>query len=153
MASHYRSNLRDLEFNLFEVNRIQRRLIENGITRVTDHAVTGVGRGGVQIRDVYAGAERELDCDAVVMVTARLPREALYLDLVARRDAGELQSVRGIGDAWAPGTIAAAVWSGRRAAEEFDASLPSNDEVPFRREITQLAPEPYATASAGAAAC
>ena len=23
MASHYRSNLRDLEFNLFEVNRIQ----------------------------------------------------------------------------------------------------------------------------------
>jgi dimethylamine/trimethylamine dehydrogenase len=53
--------------------------------------------------------------------------------------------VRGIGDAWAPGTIAAAVWSGRRAAEEFDAALPSNDEVPFRREVTQLAPEPYLT--------
>ncbi|QSR26935.1 NADH:flavin oxidoreductase [Nocardioides aromaticivorans] len=125
--------------NTFEVNRIQRRLIENGVTRVTDHAVVSVGAGGVTVRDVYAGAERELDCDAVVMVTARLPKEELYLELVGRRDAGELLSVRGIGDAWAPGTIAAAVWSGRRAAEEFDAELPSNDVVPFRREVTQLA--------------
>ncbi|KRC48824.1 MULTISPECIES: FAD-dependent oxidoreductase [unclassified Nocardioides] len=125
--------------NTFEVNRIQRRLIENGVTRVTDHAVVAVGAGGVTVRDVYAGVERDLDCDAVVMVTARLPKEELYLELVARRDAGELLSVRGIGDAWAPGTIAAAVWSGRRAAEEFDAVLPSNDVVPFRREVTQLA--------------
>lgn len=125
--------------NTFEVNRIQRRLIENGVTRVTDHAVVSVGAGGVTVRDVYAGAERELECDAVVMVTARLPKEELHLELVGRRDAGDLLSVRGIGDAWAPGTIAAAVWSGRRAAEEFDAVLPSNDVVPFRREVTQLA--------------
>ncbi|HWJ08368.1 MAG TPA: FAD-dependent oxidoreductase, partial [Nocardioides sp.] len=125
--------------NTFEVNRIQRRLIENGVTRVTDHAVVAVGAGGVRIRDVYAGIERELDCDAVVMVTARLPKEELHLELVGRRDAGELLSVRGIGDAWAPGTIAAAVWSGRRAAEEFDAVLAPNDVVPFRREVTQLA--------------
>lgn len=125
--------------NTFEINRIQRRLIENGVDRVTDHAVVAVGAGGVRLRDVYAGRERDLDCDAVVMVTARLPKEELYLELVARRDAGELLSVRGIGDAWAPSTIAAAVWSGRRAAEEFDAVLPSNDVVPFRREVTQLA--------------
>ncbi len=125
--------------NTFEINRIQRRLIENGITRVTDHSLTRVGVGGVEVTDVYAGITRELECDAVVMVTARLPRDELYLDLDARREQGELVSVRGIGDAWAPGTIAAAVWSGRRAAEEFDAVLPSNDEVPFRREVTQLA--------------
>jgi dimethylamine/trimethylamine dehydrogenase len=125
--------------NTFEVNRIQRRLIENGVTRITDHAVTRVGIGGVEVRDVYADRAREIECDAVVMVTARLPREELYLELATRRDAGELASVRGIGDAWAPGTIAAAVWSGRRAAEEFDAVLPPNDDVPFRREVTQLA--------------
>jgi dimethylamine/trimethylamine dehydrogenase len=125
--------------NTFEANRIQRRLIEKGIHRVTDHALTRVGVGGVEVQDVYASVTREIDCDAVVMVTARLPREELYLALVGRRDAGELLTVRGIGDAWAPGTIAAAVWSGRRAAEEFDAVMPSNDEVPFRREVTQLA--------------
>jgi dimethylamine/trimethylamine dehydrogenase len=50
--------------------------------------------------------------------------------------------VRGLGDAWTPGTIAAAVWSGRRFAEEFETELPSNDVVSFRREVTGLAPLP-----------
>ena len=72
------------------------------------------------------------------MVTARLPDEELFLDLLTRHERGEIASVRAIGDAWAPGTIAAAVWSGRRFAEEFDAGRPSNDAVPFRREVTQL---------------
>ena len=50
---------------------------------------------------------------------------------MSRHQRGEIASVRAIGDAWAPGTIAAAVWSGRRYAEEFDADLPGNDGVPF----------------------
>jgi dimethylamine/trimethylamine dehydrogenase len=78
----------------------------------------------------------------VVLVTARRPDDDLYHDLFAKKEQGELISVRAIGDAWAPGTIAAAVWSGRRFAEEFDADLPGDDVVPFRREITQLHPDP-----------
>jgi len=67
-----------------------------------------------------------------------LPEESLLLSLTGA--AGENGfTVRGIGDAWAPGTIAAAVWSGRRYAEELDAALPSSDDVPFRREVTELA--------------
>ncbi|NMO01096.1 NADH:flavin oxidoreductase [Gordonia sp. TBRC 11910] len=126
--------------NTFEVNRIQRRLIQSGIERITDHALNAIGVGGVTIADVYTDSPREVECDAVVLVTARLPKEELYLDLVARRDAGDLASVRSVGDCLAPGTIAAAVWSGRRAAEEFDAPQRSNDDVPFRREVTELAP-------------
>ena len=38
-----------------------------------------------------------------------------------------------------PGTIAAAVWDGRRYAEEIDAPDPG-DDVPFLREIVRLAP-------------
>jgi dimethylamine/trimethylamine dehydrogenase len=76
------------------------------------------------------------------MVTARLPNEDLYQQLLARTERGLVESVRAIGDAWAPGTIAAAVWSGRRYAEEFDAELPGNDVVPFRREVTQLYADP-----------
>jgi dimethylamine/trimethylamine dehydrogenase len=82
------------------------------------------------------------------MVTARLPREELLLELMERQQQGALASVRGVGDCWAPSTIAAAVWSGRRAAEEFDAPQRSNDEVPFRREVTELAlldPQHYVT--------
>jgi dimethylamine/trimethylamine dehydrogenase len=47
--------------------------------------------------------------------------------------------VRAVGDASSPGTIAAAVWDGRRYAEELDAP-PGDDTVPpFRREVVQLA--------------
>lgn len=125
--------------NTFEINRIQRRLIENRIVRITDHALTRVDIDTVEIQDVYVGAPREIECSSVVMVTARLPRDELWHELTARREQGELSSVCGVGDAWAPGTIAAAVWSGRRAAEEFDVAPRSNDDVPFRREVTQLA--------------
>lgn len=72
------------------------------------------------------------------MVTARLPNDALLTELSGLKEDGRLASVRGVGDCWAPGTIAAAVWSGRRGAEEFDVQLPSNDGVPFRREVTEL---------------
>ncbi len=47
-----------------------------------------------------------------------------------------------VGDALAPGTIAAAVWSGRRYAEEFD-----EDQGPIaatmRREVTGLSAGPF----------
>ena len=75
-------------------------------------------------------------------MTARLPEEDLFQQLLTSKEQGQIASVRAIGDAWAPGTIAAAVWSGRRFAEEFDAELPSNDVVPFRREVAQLYADP-----------
>jgi len=54
------------------------------------------------------------------------------------RDTLEL-GVTPIGDAYAPGTIATAVWDGRRYAEELDRE-PHGDTVPFRREVVELAP-------------
>jgi dimethylamine/trimethylamine dehydrogenase len=81
--------------------------------------------------------------DSVVLVTARLPENRLFDELVAREsrwaDAG-LKSVKAVGDAWAPSTIAAAVWSGHRYAEEFEE--PALADVPFRREVTELSAEP-----------
>jgi dimethylamine/trimethylamine dehydrogenase len=121
-----------------EVGKIQRRLLLAGVTLRTSAALTAVGAGQVTVASTYTGQLSDIAADSVVMVTARLPDEELFGDLLARRDQGEIASVRAIGDAWAPGTIAAAVWSGRRFAEEFDAQLPSNDVVPFRREVTQL---------------
>ncbi|MFZ2501278.1 MAG: NAD(P)-binding protein [Nocardioides sp.] len=125
--------------NTFEVGKIQRRLIDAGIERLTETVLMSVGVGGATVADVYTGAVRELEADAVVMVTARLPRDELFLDLVPLKESGEIASVRGAGDCWAPGTIAAAVWSGRRAAEEFDDPERNNDLVAFRREVTKLA--------------
>ena len=131
--------------NTMEVGKVQRRLLLAGVTLRTSAALTAVGAGKVTVANTYTGQLAEAAADNVVMVTARLPDEELYLELLARHKRGEIASVRAIGDAWAPGTIAAAVWSGRRFAEEFDAELPSNDVVPFRREVTQLHADPAPT--------
>ncbi len=124
-----------------EVGKIQRRLLLAGITLRTNTTLTAVCAGQVTVADTYTGQAADIAADSVVMVTARLPEDELYHELAARRETGQIRSVRAIGDAWAPGTIAAAVWSGRKYAEEFGADRPGNDAVPFRREVTQLAGE------------
>jgi len=50
-------------------------------------------------------------------------------------------SARAIGDAFAPATIAAAVYEGHKYAEELDGPPRTGDSVPFRREVTRLATE------------
>jgi len=126
--------------NTMEVDKVQRRLLLAGVMLRTSAAVIAVSEGKVTVANCYTGRLCEIAADSVVMVTARLPEEELFLQLLARQEQRQIASVRAIGDAWAPGTIAAAVWSGRRFAEEFDANLPANDVVPFRREVTQLHP-------------
>ena len=85
---------------------------------------------------MWSGAASSLDCDAVVLVTARLPDDALYQVLRQREaewaDAG-VRSVSCIGDALAPGLIAHAVYAGHRYARELDE--PRQGEVPFKRHF------------------
>ena len=72
---------------------------------------------------------------------ARLPNEQLAIDLRNRASEWEatgLISVTAIADALAPSTIAAAVWDGRRFAEDLGA-VPNGDATPFRREVTHIA--------------
>ena len=66
------------------------------------------------------------------MVTARLPNAGLHEALLARGAHGALRSLVRIGDCLAPGTIAHAVFSGRRAAEGLDE--PAADILTFRTE-------------------
>ena len=128
--------------NTMEVSKIQRRVLRAGITVHSNHTINSVAADHVLAMDVRIDQEVDVAADTVVMVTARLPQDALFLELEGKVGTG-LTSVRAIGDAWAPGTIAASVWQGRRFAEEFDEDLPSNDLVPFRREVTQLSPTVY----------
>jgi dimethylamine/trimethylamine dehydrogenase len=71
-----------------------------------------------------------------------LDRPASPAELTRRAgdwEAAGLASVRAVGDALCPGTIAAAVWDGRRYAEQLG-ELPDADGVPFLREIAGLSP-------------
>jgi dimethylamine/trimethylamine dehydrogenase len=129
--------------NTLEVTRVQRRVLTAGVRVRTARAVTSTHDGIVESVCVYTGAADAQDADALVLVTARLPEgEVLAEGFAAAAAAGYLRTVRTIGDAHAPGTIAMAVWSGRRWAEELDADLPPNDVVPFRREVTRLSDLP-----------
>jgi dimethylamine/trimethylamine dehydrogenase len=126
-----------------EQERIQRRLMELGVELSLSHVLEEAGAGGVRLSCAYTGRPSETACDALVLVTARLPVDDLTTGLAAAGDrvaeAG-IQSVVTVGDAYAPGTIATSIWGGRRYAEELDGPPRTGDIVPFKREVVQLAP-------------
>ncbi len=130
----------DWSYNTLEQAFIQKRLIELGVEIHVTRGLTRVARDHVEIACVYSGRLSQIACDAVVMVTARLPNDMLYVDLKARHaawtDAG-IRSIKLIGDANAPAPIAWATYAGHRYAEELDAP-DIGDAVPFRREVARL---------------
>jgi dimethylamine/trimethylamine dehydrogenase len=126
--------------NTMEQHRIQARLIELGVTIQPHRVLAAVDRDGVTLTCTFTGRQERRSAESVLLVTARLPETGLSDAVQARRDewqAAGLRSVTLIGDALAPGTIAAATWSGRRYAEELDMPV-SSDPVPFRREVAAL---------------
>ncbi len=126
--------------NTLEQDRIQTRLIEMDVALVPLHNLTAVGEGEVELACVYTDRRQLRACGTVVMVTARLPEDSLYHELITSPDAlsqAGVKSVTRIGDCLAPGTIAAAVYSGHRYARELD--QPVTDGVAFRRELPLLA--------------
>ncbi|HEY0416695.1 MAG TPA: FAD-dependent oxidoreductase [Gaiellaceae bacterium] len=114
--------------NTMEQPRIHRRLVEAGVELLTAHTLLGADAGEARLACTWTERERHVPVEAVLLVTARLPNDAL----------AAAPSARAVGDALAPGTIATAVWDGRRFAEELDDD-PPGDAVPFRREVVALA--------------
>jgi dimethylamine/trimethylamine dehydrogenase len=126
--------------NTLELTRIRRRVMAAGVAVDTNRTLLRLAGDGVVTGCVFTGSEETVGADAVVLVTARLPDDGLAGEIrsaQAGRAGGAAAAVTVVGDAWAPGTIAAAVWSGRRYAEELDGPRPDGP-VPFRREITAL---------------
>jgi dimethylamine/trimethylamine dehydrogenase len=126
-----------------EQRRIQERLLNLGVRVEVSTTLVSARAGGVRLACAYTGNERELECNGLVLVTARVPQDAVAAELASRADA---PASRAVGDALSPGTIAAAVWDGRRFAEELDAPPADPDAPPFLREVVELAP---ATAGSG----
>jgi dimethylamine/trimethylamine dehydrogenase len=122
--------------NTMEQSRIHKRLVSLGVELNVSRVLVGTDLGIARSACTYTETESEHACDALVLVTARLPNDPLSDALQA---APNCPTLRVFGDAWAPGTIAAAVWDGRRYAEELDDPPSSGDEPPFRREVVALA--------------
>jgi dimethylamine/trimethylamine dehydrogenase len=124
-----------------EIGDIQRRVREAGITVDASRVLISVSAGEARTACAFTGSETTVPADAVLMVTARIPDDGLFLALEQRRaewPARGVQSVNCAGDAWAPTTIAGAVWAGRRYAEELDSPGPPSRDRGYRREYTAL---------------
>lgn len=126
--------------NTLEQTRIQRRLLEIGVQVRANEALVAFQNGEAVLACAFTGNVRTEKARSIVMVTARTQNDGLYEDLLARAadwaGAG-IKTVECIGDVVAPGTIAAAVFSGHRYARELDRE-PWGDDVPFLRENAQL---------------
>lgn len=127
--------------NTLEQHAIHKKLAEMGVEIVLNRGVTEIGKGHVVSNCTFTDTTREYGCDAVVMVSSKIENAGVYDDLKAREgdwaDAG-IKSVKIIGDANAPGPIAWATYAGHRYARELDGE-DIGDDLPFRREITELA--------------
>ena len=84
------------------------------MTVITNHVLQGVDEAGATLACVYSDAETQLTADWIVPLTRREPDNALFDQLTAQGAENDLSSsqLHNIGDCEAPGTIAAAVYSG-----------------------------------------
>ena len=126
--------------NTLEQAHIERRLRQLGVTIIEKHKFHRISDGQVALRHVGSDQAHTVKTETVVLVTARRPRETLYLELDADRPKLEnagIQSLTRIGDCLAPATIAAAVYEGHRFAREFDQDV-DVDAVPFKREYVEV---------------
>jgi dimethylamine/trimethylamine dehydrogenase len=123
-----------------EQHRIQARLMDIGVEIIASHRLQAIDQSGVTLTCAYSERTRAVDTASVVMVVSRLPDDALYQELAADpdrlRDAG-IETLSRIGDCHGPATIAAAIYEGHRFARELGEDV---SKIPFRREITELAP-------------
>ena len=128
--------------NTMEQHRIELRLLEMGVTLAAKQTLAAVSPGYVQTRCNATGQVVHRDAVSLVLVTSRVPDNALYFAL-AGEDESRLAdlpfSLMRIGDCMAPSTIAQAVYDGHRFAREVD-ERPDPDVVPFQREQSLIHP-------------
>lgn len=116
-----------------EQSAIQTRLLRLGVKIIANTAVENVGGNHLDLSCVFTGNIQKLESSSLVLVTSRYPKDELFHSL-----ADNTSSSTRIGDCYGPGTIAAAVHSGRKFAEDFGAAPKDFLDMPYRREVTKL---------------
>ena len=160
------TNMNDVaEFSRYtmELANNKRMLHEKGIRYLTNHWAHAFEPGRLSLFYLYRDSaglyELEpgrwgrrtsntlvhLDCDALVLVTSRVPNGQLYAQLRSRRAEWPkhgVQAVYRIGDCHAPRQILNAIFDGHRLAREFDSPHPQHP-LPFIRERQVWGHETY----------
>ncbi len=125
--------------NTLEQNNIQRRLLELDVALRAHRTLAAIHDGEAELACVFTARRERLPAASVILVTARRPLDEVYRALAQQPEAlaeAGIKSLRRIGDCLAPGTIAAAVYSGHLAARGLD----QKRYIDFQREVVALAP-------------
>ena len=116
-----------------EQEHIENRLINAGVKILPRHQLSALEKNKVHLLNTLNRETVVLE-GSVISVTARLPRDELYSELMADPEslrASGIKTVRRIGDCFGPATIAAAIYEGHRYAREMDSEI-DPDGVPFK---------------------
>ena len=99
-----------------------RALLDAGVEIATNLVVDRVAPGGIVASCLFSGRQQEFRADWFLPLTRREPHDTLYNEVrvaMLENDVKIPGAVTRVGDCLAPGTIAAAVYSGYRAAVEL----------------------------------
>jgi dimethylamine/trimethylamine dehydrogenase len=132
-----------MQFTL-EAHSMHRRLRELEVATITGRVATRIERGSVTLASPIPGVAeaRDVQADAVVLVTQRLSADGLYRDLKEQfgPDGLAREGVTGlyrIGDCVVPRLIADAVFDGHRLAREIDTADPSRPLPAVRERVVE----------------
>jgi len=129
--------------NTFDQVCIHRRLLSKGVTIVLNSNLVSIAENTVGVAGVFEEPSVQHKAASVVLVTMRLPNNALIKDvqsLMKSTNAHSIRSLSAVGDCLTPGLIADAVFSGHKTARELDG--PDVTDMPFRVEQISLDSEP-----------
>lgn len=119
-----------------EQGRVQKRLLELGVTIITGHTLSAFDGEQTTIECVYSGNLRVLDVASLVTVTSRSSEDTLFHALRMKEADSQgfaPKSIMRIGDCEAPSIIAGAVFSGHRYARELDAEVNVDARIKYDR--------------------
>lgn len=120
--------------------RVNRELRAQGVEIIPLHLLSAITPDGLHGQNVWSPEPVSWHADAVVLVTQREPRDALYHELradPARLAAEGIEAVYRIGDCLAPRTIAENIFDGHRLAREIDSPDPATP-LPYLRELPNV---------------
>jgi len=86
--------------NTGEQTRSHKRLLDLGVNIVTGHGLMGLDGNEACLCCIYTGRIHSIQARGVVTITARIPRDALYHELMDRIDEGRVAEEEIMGEAY-----------------------------------------------------
>lgn len=125
-----------------EQARIQTRLLEQGTSILANRFIASVAAGEIETSCIYSGQRLRLPCRTLILVSQREAVNRVAEELLPDEDHPDNNEsscyFEVIGDAFGPGLIADAVFSGHLAARNFEADADEINAALFRRELTAI---------------